>query len=231
MTKRIPIQHYSSQALVLLSWLLLFATTAMLLFLADLPDVLRNTLPRSGDISAHMYNVDYLNRVLLPEGRLTGWSPDWFTGFPAYHFYFVFPALIVIALMGSVPAWLAMGMLLLSGLCMWWARTVTSRPLKVGMIIFSLALLVLGCSLPFGPAIKITMLLGSLLLPVAFFATVRAVGVPHPVPGVAAVAALIVLGQNWGGYYPGFTLWDAALGEFSSCFKSGTIESSIPTSI
>ena len=31
-------------------------------------------------------------------GRLTGWTPDWYAGFPAYQFYMVVPSLLIVAL-------------------------------------------------------------------------------------------------------------------------------------
>ena len=35
---------------------------------------------------------------LLPHGRISGWTPDWYAGFPAYQFYMVVPSLLVVAL-------------------------------------------------------------------------------------------------------------------------------------
>ena len=48
-------------------------------------------------MGAHVWGPDYLRDHLLPNGRLTGWAPDWYAGFPAYHFYFPLPALMVVA--------------------------------------------------------------------------------------------------------------------------------------
>ena len=48
------------------------------------------------------------SNFLLPNGRLSGWSPDWYAGFPAYTFYMVVPSLAIVALdVGFVPVWLA----------------------------------------------------------------------------------------------------------------------------
>ena len=60
------------------------------------PDLLFvNTTPAGGDMAAHVWGPAYLRDHLLPSGRLTGWSPDWYAGFPAYHFYMVLPSLAI----------------------------------------------------------------------------------------------------------------------------------------
>ena len=44
-----------------------------------------------------MWGPAFLRDELLPQFRLTGWTPDWYAGFPAYHFYMVVPMLLVVA--------------------------------------------------------------------------------------------------------------------------------------
>ena len=58
--------------------------------------LLADNLPTGGDMGAHVWGPDYLRRELLPSGRLSGWTPDWYAGFPAYHFYMVLPSLLVL---------------------------------------------------------------------------------------------------------------------------------------
>ena len=59
------------------------------------PDLLlANTTPAGGDMGAHVWGPAYLRDHLLPHGRLTGWTPDWYAGFPAYQFYMVVPSLL-----------------------------------------------------------------------------------------------------------------------------------------
>ncbi len=68
------------------------------------PDLLlRNTTPAGGDTGAHVWWPAYLRDHLLPQGRIAGWSPDWFAGFPAGQFYFPFPALLIVALDVVLP--------------------------------------------------------------------------------------------------------------------------------
>src|SRR5436190_10831221 len=51
-----------------------------------------NTTPAGGDMGAHVWTPAYLRDHLLPHGRLTGWAPDWYGGFPALTFYFPLPS-------------------------------------------------------------------------------------------------------------------------------------------
>ena len=60
--------------------------------------LLTATTPAGGDMGAHVWGPAYLRDTLLPQGRLAGWAPDWYAGFPAYHFYMVVPSLLIVAL-------------------------------------------------------------------------------------------------------------------------------------
>jgi hypothetical protein len=53
--------------------------------------------PTGGDLGAHVWGPAFIRDELLPRFRLTGWTPDWYAGFPAYHFYMVVPMLLVVA--------------------------------------------------------------------------------------------------------------------------------------
>lgn len=46
------------------------------------------TTTTGGDTGAHVYTPWFLKNHLLPKGMLSGWSPDWYAGFPLLHFYF-----------------------------------------------------------------------------------------------------------------------------------------------
>jgi hypothetical protein len=62
------------------------------------PDlILRDSTPTGGDTGLHIWSPDAL-RALLAEARLSGWSGDWFAGFPVFRFYMVVPTLFVVAL-------------------------------------------------------------------------------------------------------------------------------------
>ena len=55
-----------------------------------------DTTPTGGDMGAHVWAPAYLRDVLLGDLRLTGWSQDWYAGFPAFTFYMVIPSLLVV---------------------------------------------------------------------------------------------------------------------------------------
>ena len=63
--------------------------------------VLRNTTPAGGDMGAHVWLPDFVKRGLLPHLRITGWTPDWYDGFPALTYYFPGP-IVAIALISYV---------------------------------------------------------------------------------------------------------------------------------
>ena len=63
------------------------------------PDLLFNpNMDVGGDNAGHIVTPYFLIHDLLPQGRITGWDPQWFEGFPLYVFYFPLPALFVAAL-------------------------------------------------------------------------------------------------------------------------------------
>ena len=47
-------------------------------------------------MGAHVWTPAFLRDHLLPHGRLTGWAPDWYGGFPALTFYFPLPSLMIV---------------------------------------------------------------------------------------------------------------------------------------
>src|ERR1044072_8773228 len=62
-----------------------------------------NTYTSGGDMGAHTWMPWDLKHHILPHGRISGWAPDWYNGFPALIFYFPFPALIAVALSYVMP--------------------------------------------------------------------------------------------------------------------------------
>src|SRR5215212_3820345 len=81
------------------------------------PDLLvADTTPAGGDMGAHVWGPAFLRDHLLPEGRLTGWAPDWYAGFPAYQFYMVVPSLAILALGVALPYGVAFKLVSVAGL-------------------------------------------------------------------------------------------------------------------
>jgi hypothetical protein len=80
------------------------------------PDLLvAKTTPAGGDMGAHVWGPAYLRDHLLPEGRLTGWTPDWYAGFPAFQFYMLPPALLILLLDVVLPYGIAMKLVTVAG--------------------------------------------------------------------------------------------------------------------
>jgi hypothetical protein len=80
------------------------------------PDlILSSSTPNGGDMGAHVWAPAYLRDHLLPDLRLTGWTPDWYAGFPALHFYMVPPMLAIVALDVVLPYGMAFKIVAVSG--------------------------------------------------------------------------------------------------------------------
>ena len=62
------------------------------------PQILVANTPTGGDMGAHVLLPQVLRDVLLPSGRIFGWSSTWYAGFPALYFYFPIPALVTVLL-------------------------------------------------------------------------------------------------------------------------------------
>src|SRR3954467_2700756 len=60
--------------------------------------LIASTTANGGDMGAHVWQPAFLRDHLLPHGRLTGWAPDWYAGFPALVFYFPLPSLMTVIL-------------------------------------------------------------------------------------------------------------------------------------
>src|SRR5690606_27804940 len=133
-------------------------------------------------------------REVLPHWWLSGWTPDWYAGFPAYQFYMVLPMLLVVVLhvgvrtpllVLSLPAALA---LLPLG---WFVPRLHRRRWLVFGLGLLLALLVLP--VPYGVSFKLVAISGLLGLPVAAWALGRMAGAPFPIPPALALGSLFFL--------------------------------------
>ncbi|MBN2114612.1 MAG: hypothetical protein JW785_10870 [Acidimicrobiia bacterium] len=93
------------------------AAAALMAFIFMRPDkiFLANT-PSGGDMGAHVVIPAYLRDVLLPSGRVLGWSNDWYAGFPMLYFYFPLPAFTVVLLDLLLPYGVAFKLVTVAGL-------------------------------------------------------------------------------------------------------------------
>jgi hypothetical protein len=80
------------------AWSVLGAVTVFVLYQLHASLVLRDTTPVAGDLGGHLHEPAFLRDHLLPRWRLSGWSQDWFTGYPSLTFYFPLTSLLAVAL-------------------------------------------------------------------------------------------------------------------------------------
>ena len=93
------------------------AAAMLFVFFQMQPNLLfAKTTPAGGDMGAHVWGPDYMRDHLLPNLRITGWAPDWYSGFPAYHFYFPLPSLMIAILSFVLPYGVAFKLVAVSGL-------------------------------------------------------------------------------------------------------------------
>ena len=63
----------------------------------------KNTTPAGGDMGAHVWLPAYVKHSLLPHFRITGWTPDWYDGFPVLTYYFPGPIVGIALLSYIIP--------------------------------------------------------------------------------------------------------------------------------
>jgi hypothetical protein len=89
------------------------------------PDLLFSpSMDVGGDNGGHVAAPYFLIHHLLNHGRITGWDPQWFDGFPLYVFYFPLPALLVAVLNVVFPYAVAFKLVTVLGtvmlpVCVW----------------------------------------------------------------------------------------------------------------
>ncbi|MCU1462351.1 MAG: hypothetical protein JWO37_2426 [Acidimicrobiales bacterium] len=181
-----------------------------------------NTTPAGGDMGAHVWGPAYLRDHLLHHFRLTGWAPDWYAGFPALHFYFPLPSLLIVVLNAVLPYNIAfklvtvLGILTLPVAAWFFARSAGLRypgPIVVGLstllFLFDRSFTIYGGNIPSTLAGEFSFSI-SLSLALVFLgliarglddgrrtglaaAVLAATGLCHLLPTVFAVVAAIVL--------------------------------------
>jgi hypothetical protein len=163
--------------------------------------LISDTTPAGGDMGAHVWGPAYLRDHLLPHGQITGWSPDWYAGFPAYHFYMVVPSLLIVVLDAGVQGWggLVPALVAAALLVVALAHRHDRRAHFLAITGAVVALALVG--LPYGIAFKWVTVSGLLTLPPAAYALGRLAGARFPTPAVMAVATLPFL------FYRGFSIY------------------------
>ena len=70
------------------------ALGSLLLIFLRLELVFSDLLPTGGDMGAHIVPTKFFVTELFNNFKLSGWSQDWFAGYPVYYFYFPLPPII-----------------------------------------------------------------------------------------------------------------------------------------
>lgn len=165
--------------------------SALFVFWQLQPDLIfTNTTPTGGDMGAHVWGPAFLRDELLPQFQLTGWTPDWYSGFPAFHFYMVIPALLIVILDVGLHPVLSIPIVLglLGGAV--YTRVIGSHALtrKLSIALVVVAPLLIG--LPYNIAFKLVAVSGVVMFPVAAWALGHLGGLRFPGPAVLSVASL-----------------------------------------
>ncbi len=87
------------------SLIVVLGASAFVLSTLHVDLLFRNTTPTGGDMGAHVWGPMYMLRHLLPHGEVSGWTPDWYAGFPAFGYYMVGPAMAIVALHVGAAVW------------------------------------------------------------------------------------------------------------------------------
>lgn len=78
--------------------------------------LLSKTTINGGDTCSHNYLAKYMRDYLLPHGKLFGWSPGWWAGFPMFQYYFFMPYLMAALLSYVIPLEIAFKLVTVSGI-------------------------------------------------------------------------------------------------------------------
>ncbi|MGI9595233.1 MAG: hypothetical protein ACR2QK_03680 [Acidimicrobiales bacterium] len=161
---------------------------------ADLtePLLFLNTTPSGGDMGAHVWGPAFLRDHLLPQGLLAGWTPDWYAGFPAYHFYMVVPSLVIVGINAGLPWFLGIPVaaLVLYGGYRFSFQFETARNWVRAAAVVAAILVV---SVPYGVSFKLVSVAGLIMFPISAWAMGRLARSPEPVPAFLALASFIFL--------------------------------------
>jgi hypothetical protein len=97
--KFISIFEDGSTALQLIATFIGVAGCVLIVFRTLQPELIfTDTTPTGGDMGAHVWWPAYMRDVLIPSGRIFGWTMDYYSGFPVGQYYFPIPALMIVIL-------------------------------------------------------------------------------------------------------------------------------------
>jgi hypothetical protein len=100
----------------LVAWVLLGLVLAFLLWELHPLDLLSRGTPVISDMGGHVHEPHFLRHHLLPHGRISGWSNDWFAGYPTETFYFPVGGVLVALLSFLLPYTVALKLVAATGI-------------------------------------------------------------------------------------------------------------------
>ena len=181
---------FETFAMTWITWIGLITSTLFILWVVNPGGVLfTQTTPTGGDLGAHVWGPAFIRDELLPRFRLSGWAPDWYAGFPAFHFYMVVPMLFVVVLDVGLIAPLAVVVVVIAVLISMVLIWFRPQGWQIGLWILGILVLI---SVPFhyGVAFKIVTVAGLVLMPIAGWLLGRLAGLPFPGPMLTGAATL-----------------------------------------
>ena len=172
------------------------------------------TTPTGGDLGAHVWAPAYLRDVLLGDLRLTGWTQDWYAGFPAFTFYMVIPSLLVVMVEAGLGLPVAVLAYLAAAAAVWFGVRRLSAGARLPVVAAAATAAVLATPVPYGVAFKLVAIAGVAALPAAAWLMARLGGLAFPGPALAAAGAVpFIFDQSFNIY--GGNLMSTMSGEFA----------------
>ena len=128
------------------------------------PEYLFSLTTTGGDTGSHYATAQYMRDVLLPQGRISGWTMGNYAGFPLLRFYFPLPFILMALLSQVIPLQIAFKLITILGvftlpLCCYAAlRLMDQRfPVPAAGAIFSLFFLFMEANSMWGGNILSTL--------------------------------------------------------------------------
>lgn len=154
--------------------------------------IFRNTTPTGGDMGAHVWGPMYLLRHVLPHGEISGWTPDWYAGFPAFRYYMVVPALAIIGLHIGASG-VGVALLVVVSLAIASSGFVVAPLFRFRKVLVAagLIMLVVSVPIPYNVAFKIITVIGLVTMPISAWLLAKLADLRYPTPALFAVAATV----------------------------------------
>ena len=167
------------------------SASALFVFWQLQPDLIfSDTTPTGGDMGAHVWGPAFLRDELLPNLRLSGWTPDWYSGFPAFHFYMVVPALAIVVLDVGLNPFISLPIVvaLLTSAALFRMKGATKISTRLFIVAAILGPLLIP--IPYNVAFKLVAVSGVVMFPVAAWALGHFGGLRFPGPAVLSLSSL-----------------------------------------